>query len=75
MTLNNANALCIEERYLTDENRQILEIAQRNGCLGVANTFIRNGRSLQEFVEWLRCEREFNGAYRRGLVGSWYSLI
>jgi hypothetical protein len=72
-TLNNADGLCIEERYLTDENREILEIAQRNGCLGCAHTFIRNGRSLQEFVEWLRCERAYNRALSRR--HSWYDPI
>jgi hypothetical protein len=72
-TLNNSDGLCIEERYVTDENRQILEIARRNGCLGAANTFIRNKRSLDEFREWLRWNRQFDRAYFRR--ESWYSPL
>jgi hypothetical protein len=72
-TLNNSDSLAIEARYLTTENREILRIAQNNGCLGIAHVFIKNGRSLQDFTDWLRAERMYDRAiYRRH---SWFSPL
>ena len=50
---------------LEGESGKILKLAARRGVFGQGWAHVKHGRSLQEFVEWLRMDREFNRAYRR----------
>ena len=60
---------------LEGESGKILKLAARRGVFGQGWAHVKHGRSLQEFVEWLRMHRKFNRAYRGRLVSSWYSPI
>jgi hypothetical protein len=69
------NGLFVEEKYMTAENRQILELAARHGVLGQGWAHVKHGRRLQDFRDWLRWNRQFDRAYRRRLTGSWFDPL
>jgi hypothetical protein len=66
-------AIVLDQKYWTAENEAIAKLAARHGVEGAGWTFIKKGRSLREFQEWLRWNRQFNRAYFRRK--SWYSLL
>jgi hypothetical protein len=47
---------------LTPENLAICDLGEKKSQAGAAYTFIKNGRSLSAFCQWLRADRDFDRA-------------
>jgi len=58
---------------MANNNEISAKLAVRHGIEGAGYTFIRNGRTLREFQEWLHWNRQFDCAYFRR--ESWYSPL
>lgn len=56
------SGLALEDKYFVGESGQILQSAAGEGRLGECLSFLRNGRSLDDWKRYLRDQKAFERA-------------